>query len=81
MIQLRLGNINEARTALEKAIALSPGVSQSHYQLGLVYGRLGMQEQASAQMAAYEKLRQAEDDLRRREAGLPTSAAKRQSHQ
>jgi len=81
MLQLRLGNVNEARTALEKAIVLRPEASQSHYQLGLVYGRLGLQEQARVQMATYEKLRQAEDDLRRREAGLPTSGAKApQSH-
>jgi tetratricopeptide (TPR) repeat protein len=78
MLQLRMGNIDEARTALEKAIVLRPEASQSHYQLGLVYGRLGLQEQAKVQMATYEKLRQAEDDLRRREAGLPTSGAKGQ---
>jgi len=81
MLQLRMGDVQQARASLEKAIKLRPEVSQSHYQLGLVYGRLGLKEQAAAQMAIYEKLRQGEDDLRRREAGLPKAdAAYPQSH-
>ena len=68
-----MGEVQPARASLEKAIAMRPEVSQSHYQLGLVYGRLGMQEQASTEMATYQRLRQAEDDLRRREAGLPSA--------
>ena len=72
MLDLRAGDVQGARVALEAAIKLQPEVSQSHYQLGLVYARLGLQEEAKAEMETYQKLRTAEDNLRRREAGVKT---------
>jgi Flp pilus assembly protein TadD len=55
---------------LETAVKLAPEVSQTHYQLGLAYQQLGLREQAAAEMDQYQKLRGAEDRLRRREVGL-----------
>lgn len=74
VLDLRVGNVEGARTALETAVKLAPEVSQSHYQLGLVYARLGLQEESKAQMAEFEKLRQAEDNLRRSEGGLKVTS-------
>lgn len=70
VLDLRMGNIEGARSALETAIKLAPEVSQSHYQLGIVYARLGLQNESKAQMAEFQKLREAEDNFRKREAGV-----------
>jgi tetratricopeptide (TPR) repeat protein len=70
VLDLRFGDVEGARAALETATRLAPEVSQSHYQLGLAYQRLGLMEQAKTEMEQYQKLRQAEDDVRRREAGV-----------
>jgi tetratricopeptide (TPR) repeat protein len=70
ILRLRAGDVQGARTALETAVKLAPEVSQTHYQLGLAYQQLGLREQAAAEMDQYQKLRGAEDRLRRREVGL-----------
>jgi tetratricopeptide (TPR) repeat protein len=43
------------------ALAVRPDVPESHYQLGLAYGRLGFQDKARAQMAEFQRLRNASD--------------------
>ena len=73
VIRLRQGDIAGARAALEIALKLRPDVPQTHYQLGLVYARLGMTEQAKAQTETYEKLHQAVNDKLKRDI-LPQSA-------
>ncbi len=40
------GNLQEARVRLEKALAAMPNAPGVHYQLGLLYGRLGDKEKA-----------------------------------
>ncbi len=72
MLRLRGGDVVGARVALETAIKLRPETSQTHYQLGLVYARLGMNNESKAQMEEFQKLREAEDNLRKREAGMKT---------
>ncbi|MBI2685754.1 MAG: tetratricopeptide repeat protein [Acidobacteria bacterium] len=44
---LSRGELTEARTRLEKAVTLLPDVQPVHYQLGLLYQRLGMKEEAA----------------------------------
>jgi tetratricopeptide (TPR) repeat protein len=70
VLELRAGNVEGARSSLEAAVRLQPEVAQSHYQLGLVYTQLGLQDKAQAEMAEFKKLRDAEDALRKHEAGL-----------
>jgi tetratricopeptide (TPR) repeat protein len=70
VLDLRLGNLEGARSALEAAVKLAPETSQSHYQLGLVYARLGLQNESKTQMAEFQRLREAEDAFRKREAGV-----------
>jgi len=73
VIQLRQGNIAGARTALETALKLRPDVPQTHYQLALVYARLGMTEEAKTQTEIYQKLHQALNDKLKHEI-YPKSA-------
>ncbi len=70
ILDLRTGNVEGARAALEAAVKLAPEISQSHYQLGLVYTRLGLQNESKAEMAEFQRLREAEDNFRKREAGV-----------
>jgi len=70
VLDLRMGNVEGARAALEAAVKLAPEISQSHYQLGLVYTRLGLQNESKAEMAEFQRLREAEDNFRKREAGV-----------
>jgi hypothetical protein len=42
-------------------------VPQTHYQLGLVYARLGMTDQAKRQTETYQQLHQAVNDKLKRE--------------
>ena len=74
MLKLRTGDPSGAKSALEVAVKLEPTSSQTHYQLGLAYARLGMQEESKAQMAQFEQLREAEDNLRKREVGVKVPA-------
>ena len=70
VLDLRMGNVEGARAALEVAVKLAPEISQSHYQLGLVYTRLGLQDESKSQMAEFQRLREAEDNFRKREVGV-----------
>jgi tetratricopeptide (TPR) repeat protein len=45
------GDLVEARIRLEKAVAALPDSPTGHYQLGLVYKRLGLTEKADAELA------------------------------
>jgi Tfp pilus assembly protein PilF len=40
------GNLKEAQIRLEKALVAMPQAAGIHYQLGLLYGRLGETEKA-----------------------------------
>ena len=51
------GNYNEARTALERAIALDANDLRANYQLGLVYAKLGDSEAAKRMFARADDLR------------------------
>lgn len=50
-------NYQAARIELERAIELDPKDQTAHYQLGLVYGRLGEKERSRAMFAISDKLR------------------------
>jgi tetratricopeptide (TPR) repeat protein len=60
-LALQMGDLDRARLAFEQAVAVRPDIPESHYQLGLAYGRLGFQDKARAQMAEFQKLRNAAD--------------------
>ncbi len=76
-LYLQTGNLEHARAVLEQAVKLAPAVSQYHYHLGLVYARLGLQEPARMEMETYNRLRQAEDEekKRRSSASQPSTTA------
>jgi Flp pilus assembly protein TadD len=76
-LYLQIGNLEHARAVLEQAVKLAPAVSQYHYHLGLVYARLGLQEPARMEMETYNRLRQAEDEekKRRSSASQPSTTA------
>jgi tetratricopeptide (TPR) repeat protein len=60
-LALQMGDLDRARLAFEQAVAIRPDVPESHYQLGLAYSRLGFQDKARAQMAEFQRLRNAAD--------------------
>jgi Tfp pilus assembly protein PilF len=47
---LARGAFQEARVRLEKAVQLMPDALTAHYQLGLLYRRLGLNEKAQEQL-------------------------------
>ena len=51
------GNDAEARIALERAVALDANDLRAHYQLGLLYGKLGEKESARRMLERAEILR------------------------
>ncbi len=51
----------EASELLERSVKLDPGNAETHYQLSLVYSRLGLQDKAQIQMAEFQRLRAAAD--------------------
>jgi len=50
----------EAKQALEKAVLLNPSSVKGHYQLGILLGRMGKQEDADKQLAIVNELNAAE---------------------
>jgi hypothetical protein len=62
------------------ALKLRPDIPQTHYQLGLVYARLGMTDEAKKQTQIYEELHQAANDKLKRDI-LPQSANTRPAQQ
>lgn len=42
------GDLRKARQALERSVAVNPGVAESHWQLGILYALLGRRDQALA---------------------------------
>jgi Flp pilus assembly protein TadD len=63
-LALQTGNLDRARQAFEQAVVLSPEVPENHYQLGLAYSHLGLQDKARVQMAEFQKLKDAADHLK-----------------
>ncbi|MBI1789090.1 MAG: tetratricopeptide repeat protein [Acidobacteria bacterium] len=59
-ILLGRGDTAGARARLEKAVELMPGASPAHYQLAVLYGRLGLQEKAAEHLATYRQLQKQE---------------------
>ncbi|HYE66481.1 MAG TPA: tetratricopeptide repeat protein [Pyrinomonadaceae bacterium] len=57
IIHLKQKNYEAARAELERAIALDPKDVTAHYQLGIVYARLGNKERSQSLFALTEKLR------------------------
>jgi len=70
-LYLKTGDLQKARVALEAAARLAPTIAIGHYQLGLIYTRLGLQDRAHEEMEQYQKLRVTEDSQRK---GLPVAA-------
>ena len=46
----------EAEEALRKAVLLSPGSVKAHYQLGILFGRTGRQEDAEKEIETVREL-------------------------
>jgi len=68
-ILLRQHNYDEAQQHLERAISLDPGSVQAHYQLGLLYRRLGKTAESEIQLAESRRLeseRSSQTDLKLR---------------
>ena len=59
-ILLKQQKYDQAKNALEKAIALNPDSVKAHYQLGMLLGRMGRQEDASKELAIVQQLNEAE---------------------
>jgi len=77
-VYLKTGDLQKARVALEAAARLAPDISVGHYQLGVVYARLGLQDRAHEEMEQYQRLRVVEDNLRKGQqpaASEPATAA------
>jgi tetratricopeptide (TPR) repeat protein len=56
-VHLSAERFDEARTALEQLVEVSPDYSQGHVLLATAYYRLGLREKGDAQRAIVEKLR------------------------
>ena len=68
-ILLRQHNYDEAQQDLERAISLDSGSVQAHYQLGLLFRRLGKTAESDNQFAESRKLeaeRSSQTDLKLR---------------
>ena len=68
-ILLRQHHYDEAREELERAVLLDPGSVQAHYQLGLLFRRLGRTAESDSQFAESRKLeaeRSSQTDLKLR---------------
>jgi tetratricopeptide (TPR) repeat protein len=59
---LRANRLNEARTELERVIALDANLAEAHYQLGLVYSRLRRMDDAKSSMARFKQLSDSEKE-------------------
>jgi Flp pilus assembly protein TadD len=59
-ILLKVQQYPEAQQALEKAVLLNPDSVKAHYQLGILLGRTGKQEDANKELAIVNELNAAE---------------------
>jgi tetratricopeptide (TPR) repeat protein len=55
-ILLKEQKFPEAQQALEKAVLLNPSSVKAHYQLGILLGRTGKQEDAKKELAIVNEL-------------------------
>jgi len=78
-LAMQLGDLPLARLAFEKAVAVRPDVPENHYQLALAYNRLGLQDQARAQMAEFKKLKTAADAASKSGSGSADGAIQKPS--
>ena len=53
---LARGDLKGALTRLERAVQYMPGAPAAHYQLGILYGRLGQKEKGEEQMRLWRQL-------------------------
>lgn len=64
LVRMKQERYGEARDALLRAIALEPGSPKAHYQLSLVYARLGDEAESRKYLALYERrLREREEQI------------------
>jgi len=59
-ILLKQQKYDQAKDALEKAISLNPDSVKAHYQLGMLLGRMGRQDDATKELAIVQQLNEAE---------------------
>jgi superkiller protein 3 len=59
-ILLKEQQYEDAKQALEKAVLLNPSSVKAHYQLGILLGRTGKQDDASRELAIVNELNAAE---------------------
>jgi tetratricopeptide (TPR) repeat protein len=57
------GRVSESVNFLQRAIALKPELSESHYRLAMAFQKLGLHERAAQELKLF-KARKAEDQLR-----------------
>lgn len=55
-LYLQTGELEKARTVLERASEMAPDNSGTHYQLSMIYTRLGMPGKAKQHTAEYQRL-------------------------
>jgi Tfp pilus assembly protein PilF len=55
-LYMQRGDLEKARSVLERASEMAPGNSGTHYQLAMIYTRLGMPDRAKQHTAEYQRL-------------------------
>jgi len=60
-VLLKEQKYQEAKQALEKAVLLNPSSVKAHYQLGMLLGRTGRQDDANKELAIVQELNAAEE--------------------
>ena len=64
-LSLARGELAEARVRLEKAVQAMPEFGSAHYQLGLVYGRLGQKDKAEQHLNLSRQLDRQQAELQK----------------
>jgi tetratricopeptide (TPR) repeat protein len=59
------GNLQQALTSYQRTVALAPTLAAARYRLGSVYGKLGNQVKAQAELDAFRKLKASEAEQER----------------
>jgi tetratricopeptide (TPR) repeat protein len=71
------GDLRQALTSYQRAVALAPALPAARYRLGSVYGKLGNRARAQAELAIFRKLKASEAEQERESAMRPIAAARK----
>jgi len=67
IIQAGEGNLSQAISAYQRAIAASPQLEEAHYRLAMAYRKTGQTNQARTELALYQQLRKQSAEALERE--------------